>query len=78
MKSSNLVFGTLAYVPKNLPIGNTLSTGRHSSITIPDLRRFPAWRHSPWPVAIFVVIIIGAASAFVYVVLADDSGRTSP
>jgi hypothetical protein len=29
-------------------------------------------------VAIFVVIIIGAASAFAYVVLADDSGRTGP
>jgi hypothetical protein len=29
-------------------------------------------------VAIFVVIIVGAASAFVYLVLAYDSGRTGP
>jgi hypothetical protein len=29
-------------------------------------------------VTIFVVIIVGAASAFAYVVVADDSGRTGP
>ena len=29
-------------------------------------------------VAIFVLIIVGAASAFAYVVLDDDSGRTGP
>jgi hypothetical protein len=27
---------------------------------------------------IFVVIIVGAAGAFAYLVLADDSGRTGP
>jgi hypothetical protein len=29
-------------------------------------------------VGIFLALIVGAASAFVYVVLADDSGRTGP
>ncbi len=29
-------------------------------------------------VGIFVVIIVGAAGAFAYLVLADESGRTGP
>ena len=29
-------------------------------------------------VGIFVALIVGAASGFVYLVLADDSGRTGP
>jgi hypothetical protein len=29
-------------------------------------------------VSIFVVIIVAAASAFVYVVLADEGGKTGP
>ena len=33
---------------------------------------------STFILSIFLVIIIGAASAFVYVVLGDDGGRTGP
>jgi hypothetical protein len=29
-------------------------------------------------VSIFVVIIVGAASAFVYVLVADEGGKTGP
>jgi len=54
----------------------TLSTAWRSSIRISGLRRFPAM--AIFIVSIFVVIIVGSASAFAYVVLADGSGRTGP
>jgi hypothetical protein len=76
IKSSNLALGTLAYVPKNLayrkhPIDEMAQFHNHTwPSEVPSMATFI--------VAIFVVIIVGAGSALVYVVLADDSGRTGP
>jgi hypothetical protein len=74
IKSSNLVLGTLAYALKNLayrkpPIDGMAQFHKHTCPSeVPSMATFI--------VSIFVVIIVGAATAFVYVVLGDDGGRT--
>ena len=68
--------GTRAYVSKNLayrkhPIDGLAQFYDHVRPSeVPSMATFI--------VGIFVDIIVGAASAFVYLVLADDSGRTGP
>jgi hypothetical protein len=75
--SSSLIIGALAYgeprpAYRNHPIDGMAQTYNHAwPSEVPGMATFI--------VGIFVVIIVGAASAFAYVVYAaDDSGRTGP
>jgi hypothetical protein len=77
IKSSNLALGTLAHVPKNLayrkhPIDGMAQFHNHTWLSeVPSMATFI--------VAIFVVIIVGAAATFAYVVfLSEDRGQTGP
>ena len=73
--SSSLINGALAYGSEKLA---------YSNHPIDGIAQF---QDHLWPsgvpmstfiVSIFVALIVGAASGFVYLVLADDGGRTGP
>jgi len=76
MKSSILMFGTLAYERENLAYSNHPIDGIAQFYD--HIRPSEVPTMATFIVSIFVVIIVGAASAFVYVVHGDDRGRTGP
>ena len=74
--SSSLIIGALAYVSEKLAYSNHPIDGMaqfYDHFRPPEVPSM-----ATFIVGVFVVIIVGAASAFVYLVLADDSSRTGP
>jgi hypothetical protein len=70
------VVGTRANVPKNAAYSNHPIDGMAQFYDHVRPSEVPSM--ATFIVGIFVVIIVGAASAFVYLVLADEGGRTGP